>query len=115
MKPIVLGAVAYDAKVVPIWDGFLRWFNARGLAFDYPRKAARTMGRVALLAVYATEQALADAGLAVESLGSLRLGLAHGSTHGSSSCGPFSSTNVRADGNRASSQRLRRSGAQPRP
>jgi ABC-type phosphate/phosphonate transport system substrate-binding protein len=27
--------VAYDAKVVPIWDGFAAWFAARGLAFDY--------------------------------------------------------------------------------
>ena len=59
--------------------------EVRGLALEYPRKAARTMGRVALLAVYATERALADAGLSIESLGSLRLGLAHGSTHGSSS------------------------------
>jgi ABC-type phosphate/phosphonate transport system substrate-binding protein len=32
---LVLGAVAYDAKVVPIWDGFRAWFAARGLAFDY--------------------------------------------------------------------------------
>lgn len=32
---LVLGAVAYDAKVVTIWDGFRRWFGERGLAFDY--------------------------------------------------------------------------------
>ena len=32
---LVLGAVAYDAKVVPIWDGFQRWFERRGLPFDY--------------------------------------------------------------------------------
>jgi phosphonate transport system substrate-binding protein len=32
---LVLGAVAYDAKVVPIWDGFKAWFAARGFAFDY--------------------------------------------------------------------------------
>jgi ABC-type phosphate/phosphonate transport system substrate-binding protein len=32
---LVLGAVAYDAKVVTIWDGFQRWFASRGLAFDY--------------------------------------------------------------------------------
>src|ERR1700733_2267424 len=32
---LILGAVAYDAKVVPIWDGFRTWFAARGLAFDY--------------------------------------------------------------------------------
>lgn len=32
---LVLGAVAYDAKVVPIWDGFQRWFKSQGLDFDY--------------------------------------------------------------------------------
>jgi phosphonate transport system substrate-binding protein len=32
---LVLGAVAYDAKVVQIWDGFRAWFAARGLVFDY--------------------------------------------------------------------------------
>jgi phosphonate transport system substrate-binding protein len=32
---LVLGAVAYDAKVVPIWDGFLAWFAKRDFAFDY--------------------------------------------------------------------------------
>lgn len=32
---LVLGAVAYDPKVVTIWDGFRAWFAARGLAFDY--------------------------------------------------------------------------------
>jgi hypothetical protein len=32
---LVLGAVAYDQKVVPIWDGFLHYFHARGLSFDY--------------------------------------------------------------------------------
>ncbi|MGE0136146.1 MAG: phosphate/phosphite/phosphonate ABC transporter substrate-binding protein [Dehalococcoidia bacterium] len=31
----LLGAVAYDPKVVTIWDGFRRYFEARGLAFDY--------------------------------------------------------------------------------
>jgi ABC-type phosphate/phosphonate transport system substrate-binding protein len=34
-ETLVLGAVAYDAKVVPIWDGFQRWFESRGLPFDY--------------------------------------------------------------------------------
>jgi ABC-type phosphate/phosphonate transport system substrate-binding protein len=34
-ETLVLGAVAYDAKVVPIWDGFQRWFASQGLAFDY--------------------------------------------------------------------------------
>ena len=32
---LILGAVAYDQKVVPIWDGFLEYFRARGLSFDY--------------------------------------------------------------------------------
>ncbi|MBC8072446.1 MAG: beta-ketoacyl-ACP synthase [Deltaproteobacteria bacterium] len=59
--------------------------EVKGLAFDYPRKATRTMGRVALLAVYATDRALADAGLAAEQLGASRVGISHGSTHGSSS------------------------------
>jgi ABC-type phosphate/phosphonate transport system substrate-binding protein len=30
-----MGAVAYDPKVVTIWDGFKQWFTARGLDFDY--------------------------------------------------------------------------------
>lgn len=32
---LVLGAVAYDAKVVTIWDGFQKYFAAHGLGFDY--------------------------------------------------------------------------------
>jgi phosphonate transport system substrate-binding protein len=32
---IVMGAVAYDAKVVTIWDGFRDWFAARSFDFDY--------------------------------------------------------------------------------
>jgi phosphonate transport system substrate-binding protein len=31
----LLGAVAYDPKVVTIWDGFRTWFRERGFAFDY--------------------------------------------------------------------------------
>ncbi len=31
----VLGAVAYDPKVVAIWDGFQSYFERNGLAFDY--------------------------------------------------------------------------------
>lgn len=51
----------------------------------YPRKKARSMGRVALLATYATEQAIADSRLQLETLPPQALGLAYGSTHGSSS------------------------------
>jgi ABC-type phosphate/phosphonate transport system substrate-binding protein len=32
---IVMGAVAYDAKVVTIWDGFRDWFASRDFDFDY--------------------------------------------------------------------------------
>ena len=34
-ETIVLGAVAYDPKVVTIWDGFKAWFAARDFDFDY--------------------------------------------------------------------------------
>jgi phosphonate transport system substrate-binding protein len=32
---LVVGAVAYDPKVVSIWEGFKSWFTERGLALDY--------------------------------------------------------------------------------
>ncbi len=32
---LLLGAVAYDPKVVTIWDGFKHYFAKRGLPFDY--------------------------------------------------------------------------------
>src|SRR5688572_2901515 len=35
MTELVLGAVAYDAKVVPIWDGFRAFFAANDLPFDF--------------------------------------------------------------------------------
>jgi 3-oxoacyl-[acyl-carrier-protein] synthase II len=50
-----------------------------------PRKKARTMGRVSLLATYASERAVAEAGLDEATLQSGAVGLAYGSTHGSSS------------------------------
>jgi ABC-type phosphate/phosphonate transport system substrate-binding protein len=34
-EQLIVGAVAYDAKVVTIWDGFREWFEANGLALDY--------------------------------------------------------------------------------
>jgi phosphonate transport system substrate-binding protein len=34
-RTLVLGAVAYDPKVVTIWEGFRAWFVGRGLRFDY--------------------------------------------------------------------------------
>ena len=51
----------------------------------WPRKQTRTMGRVALMALHATEQALAMAGLqGDEIISSGHTGLAYGSTSGSS-------------------------------
>ena len=32
---LVMGAVAYDPKVVTIWDGFRAWLRAHDLPFDY--------------------------------------------------------------------------------
>jgi ABC-type phosphate/phosphonate transport system substrate-binding protein len=32
---LLLGAVAYDPKVVTIWEGFRAWFGSRGLDFDF--------------------------------------------------------------------------------
>jgi ABC-type phosphate/phosphonate transport system substrate-binding protein len=32
---LLMGAVAYDPKVVTIWDGFRDWFRGHDLAFDY--------------------------------------------------------------------------------
>jgi phosphonate transport system substrate-binding protein len=32
---LILGAVAYDPKVVTIWEGFKRYFERQGLSFDY--------------------------------------------------------------------------------
>ncbi|HXJ40376.1 MAG TPA: PhnD/SsuA/transferrin family substrate-binding protein [Bryobacteraceae bacterium] len=34
-ETLILGAVAYDPKVVTIWDGFQQYFAEQGLAFDY--------------------------------------------------------------------------------
>jgi phosphonate transport system substrate-binding protein len=34
-ESFVLGAVAYDPKVVTIWEGFKAWFAGQGFPFDY--------------------------------------------------------------------------------
>ncbi len=59
--------------------------KVQGLSFDYPRKRTRTMGRVSLLSLHATEQAVADSGIALDELKNGRTGIAYGSTNGSSS------------------------------
>lgn len=35
VRPFTLGAVAYDPKVVTIWEGFMEWFARHDFAFDY--------------------------------------------------------------------------------
>lgn len=62
------------AGAVPAIDFTGRW----------PRQATRSMGRVAKLSAFATDAAIAGAGLAADVLASTRTGLAYGSTHGSS-------------------------------
>jgi len=49
-----------------------------------PKKRTRTMGRVALLSTWATQQAIDDAGLTQDLLSSGKVGLAYGSTGGTS-------------------------------
>src|SRR5712692_6732952 len=34
-RPLVVGAVAYDPKVVTIWEGFRSYFQKRGVEIDY--------------------------------------------------------------------------------
>lgn len=76
---------------MPEWDRYVG-INTRLAApvadFDagdrYPRKKTRTMGPVALMAVYATERALQDAGLLGDgTIKSGRTGIAYGSCFGS--------------------------------
>ncbi len=83
---------ANESAVVamPEWDR-LGHFNPRVAApvhvpkeLEVSHKAARTMGRVAQLATIATELAVKDAGISAEELAGGKLGLAYGSTHGSS-------------------------------
>lgn len=35
MDTVLLGAVAYDPKVVTIWEGFRAWLREHGVAFDF--------------------------------------------------------------------------------
>jgi 3-oxoacyl-[acyl-carrier-protein] synthase II len=56
---------------------------AVGVPDSFPRKRIRTMGRVSILAMTATDHAVADAGLAAERLRESDVGIAYGSTHGS--------------------------------
>jgi phosphonate transport system substrate-binding protein len=80
MKTILLGAVAYDPKVVTIWEGFRAYFGERGLDFDavlytnYERQvAAHLRGDVHVawnspLAWLQTERAAAKRGRRAEAI-----------------------------------------------
>lgn len=64
------------------------------LVQHFPRRRRRTQGKVGLFAMYATDQAIAQAGLGEATLKSGRTGVAYGSTTGSSDeleafCGPL--------------------------
>lgn len=54
------------------------------LEAHYPRRKRRTMGKLGLFAMFASDQAIEQAGLTPEILGNGRCGLAYGSTSGSS-------------------------------
>lgn len=79
-------------RKMPEWD-FIPDLHGRlgatveglDLQTAYPRKKRRTMGRVGMLAVHATEQAVTQAGLKEDTLTSERCGVAFGSTTGSGS------------------------------
>jgi 3-oxoacyl-[acyl-carrier-protein] synthase II len=78
-------------RTIDAWNSVAHMFTRLGAPADVPqlaklpRKVGRLMGRVALLATVATERAVEDAGISREELASGNVGLAHGSTHGSSS------------------------------
>lgn len=80
----------HGIRRMPEWD-FLTDLHGRlgatveGLDLKkvYPRKQRRTMGRVALLAVHATDQAVRQAALSEDVLASERCAVAFGSTSGS--------------------------------
>lgn len=82
----------HGIRKMPEWD-FIADLQGRlgatveglDLVKRYPRKKRRTMGKLALLAVHATEQAVEQAGLTAEQLASERAGVAFGSTSGSGS------------------------------
>lgn len=76
---------------MPEWEAFAALNTRLGAPVDdfripahYPRKMVRSMGRVSLLAVRASEMALADAGLLDDaSIRDGRMGIAYGSSSGS--------------------------------
>ncbi len=80
----------HGIRTQPSWDAVAHLRTRLGAAVTgldfsgHPRKKVRSMGRVGMLALHATQQAIADAGLTAEELTRDEVGLAYGSTHGSS-------------------------------
>lgn len=75
---------------MPEWDA-ISHFSPRVAApavipteLAVPHRSARTMGRVAQLATVASELAIKDAGISADEMKNGEIGLAYGSTHGSS-------------------------------
>lgn len=86
-----LRAARNGVRRMPQWDYFEALNTRLGAPIEnfvtpahYPRKMIRSMGRVSLLAVRASEMALADAGLLDDpALRDGRMGIAYGSSSGS--------------------------------
>jgi 3-oxoacyl-[acyl-carrier-protein] synthase II len=79
-------------RFMPEWDEITDLQGRLGATVEgidfkehFERKKRRTMGRVAMLAVHAAEQAVEQAGLDASHLASPRCAVAFGSTHGSGS------------------------------
>lgn len=88
---LALRAGRNAVRRMPDWDRYSMMNTRLGAPIEsedlgdrYPRKMTRSMGRVAMLAVRATELALEDAGLLVDpSIRDGRMGIAYGSSSGS--------------------------------
>ena len=82
-----LQASQHGIRVMPQWEEYTDLLTRLGAPSpcdpQYPRKRVRTMGRVSVLSLFATDAAVADAGLTPDDLGNGHTGLAYGSTHGS--------------------------------
>ncbi|MEM9071138.1 MAG: beta-ketoacyl-ACP synthase [Myxococcota bacterium] len=82
----------HGIRTMPEWDFIADLHGRLGSTVEgldlkklYPRKKRRTMGKLAMLAVHASEEAVAQSGLTEEALMSERAGVAFGSTSGSGS------------------------------
>ena len=96
-----LRAMRGGVRPMPEWDHIVDLQTRVGgkvtgidLVAHFPRRRRRTQGTVGLFAMYATDQAIAQAGLTEAMLQNGRTGVAYGSTTGSSHeleafCGPL--------------------------